>query len=352
KDTNWIYAYWEIAPSSIEEVRKKIGREELAKSSYVLRMYDVTMRDFLKEGPNHWFDIEVGYANNWYINLWCDNVTYCGELGIRTPDGRFFLLARSNYVTTPRLVSSSRNDLIWMEVKDNISRPFVIMTERKPKEKEQIERKSLETENKIKDTTLRKKRRVFLTEEDIKMYYSKVFPLLQFLSLRQRREINRGENRLGGKDKDTDYLDIREFNYGDVLFDKFILKGISRSEFLRRILLGSSQELVVKGGASEFFSGASELRGGASEKKDLIGKKRKFFFEIWTELIVYGRSEPDAEVWLGNKNIKLRPDGTFTLRFSLPDTKIPLDFIAYSYDKIDRRSIITSVERTKTLYNP
>ncbi|MDP2923670.1 MAG: DUF4912 domain-containing protein [Candidatus Omnitrophota bacterium] len=44
----------------------------------------------------------------------------------------------------------------------------------------------------------------------------------------------------------------------------------------------------------------------------------KFFLEVWTELILYGRSEPDAEVIVEGKKVSLRPDGTFSLRYALP----------------------------------
>jgi len=99
------------------------------------------------------------------------------------------------------------------------------------------------------------------------------------------------------------------------------------------------------GGASEILSsGASERHQGA--------KARKFFFELWTELIVYGRTEPDAMVKHGDKVVTLRPDGTFTMRFALPDGNIPLDFTATSNDKVETRRIATAVERFRTIYSP
>ena len=102
-------------------------------------------------------------------------------------------------------------------------------------------------------------------------------------------------------------------------------------------------------GASEFtYLGGSENLGGASEFVQ-PDKKRNFFFEIGAELIVYGRTEPDAEVRLGDKKVDLRPDGTFSMRFALPDGKIPLPFTATSKDKIDTKKITTEVER-KTFY--
>ena len=44
-----------------------------------------------------------------------------------------------------------------------------------------------------------------------------------------------------------------------------------------------------------------------------------FWFSINTELILYGATEPDATVTIGGRSVQLRPDGTFSCRFSLPD---------------------------------
>ena len=104
-------------------------------------------------------------------------------------------------------------------------------------------------------------------------------------------------------------------------------------------------------GASEFMhlAGSENIHGGASEFV-YPSKKRQFFFEIGAELIVYGRTEHDAEVKLGDKKVGLRPDGTFSMRFALPDGKIALPFAATSKDKIDTRKITTEVERkTRTI---
>lgn len=44
-----------------------------------------------------------------------------------------------------------------------------------------------------------------------------------------------------------------------------------------------------------------------------------FWFNVNAELVVYGATEPNARVEIGGKAIQLRPDGTFSLRFALPD---------------------------------
>jgi len=68
-------------------------------------------------------------------------------------------------------------------------------------------------------------------------------------------------------------------------------------------------------------------------------KERKFWLIVNTELIVYGATEPDAKVTVQGKEIKLRPDGTFSLRFALPDGKQVIPVKAVSGDKEEERVI-------------
>jgi len=352
RDPYGIHAYWEIAPSSIEEVRKKIG-EEVERCAYVLRMYDVTYKIFDGSNANHQFDIEVGpHTNNWYINLWCDNTSYCGEIGLRTPKGEFFPLARSNCVITPRAGFSPRKDMIWMEVKDNVKQtPFVFVEKREEKGKESFLPKRGEFQEERKPVY-----KMFLTEDDIRAYYSRLFPLLRKVTSLHRE----GKEEEGFFKIDKEYeggIGDKLLTQGEnlvlseetLLFPSLFPQGLTGEQFIEKILLGSSQELVLKQGASEFAKDVTS-KGAAKEAGE--EKKREFFFEIGTELIVYGRTEPDAKVWLNDKEISLRSDGTFSLRFALGDGKIPLNFVAQSSDKVETRSISTAVERFQTIYNP
>jgi hypothetical protein len=94
-------------------------------------------------------------------------------------------------------------------------------------------------------------------------------------------------------------------------------------------------EEISSGGVSSFGSGAlyKESKGRA--------------FRLWvaTELILYGGTEPDAHVAVQGKEVKLRPDGTFSLRFALPDGKIDLPVTAVSGDGLEERTIETDVTK-------
>ena len=63
-----------------------------------------------------------------------------------------------------------------------------------------------------------------------------------------------------------------------------------------------------------------------------------FWFNVNAELIVYGATEPTAAVSIGGRIIKLRPDGSFSYRFALPDGQYELPVVAVSADQTDGRA--------------
>ncbi|HZT21811.1 MAG TPA: DUF4912 domain-containing protein [Verrucomicrobiae bacterium] len=101
------------------------------------------------------------------------------------------------------------------------------------------------------------------------------------------------------------------------------------TELVRRKL---AREMASLGVSSLGLSSPTSPWGGGVEK----GKE--FWFNVNAELIVYGATEPNARVTLGGREIKLRPDGTFSYRFALPDGKYDLPAVAVSADGTDARA--------------
>ena len=99
---------------------------------------------------------------------------------------------------------------------------------------------------------------------------------------------------------------------------------------------GAWQERIKQG---LFSSGLSS----SPVKKEI--KERSFWLKVDCELIVYGATEADAKVTVQGAPIKLRPDGTFTLRYYLPDGKQIIPVEATSADKLEKRTITPTVTR-------
>jgi hypothetical protein len=85
--------------------------------------------------------------------------------------------------------------------------------------------------------------------------------------------------------------------------------------------------------------------------ESLLGSRmRKLWLQMDAELIVYGATEPTARVTLQGEPIKLRADGTFTMRFSLPDSRQIIPATATSCDGSEEQTIVLAIERnTKQL---
>jgi len=110
------------------------------------------------------------------------------------------------------------------------------------------------------------------------------------------------------------------------------------------------KELMEKSLGGKAGSGVlGSLAPGSLGVSSPVGRPRgrAFWFRLGTELIVYGATEPDARVTLQGRPIKLRPDGTFTVRFDLPDGEQVIPAVAESADGIDRITI-TPIVRKKT----
>lgn len=129
-----------------------------------------------------------------------------------------------------------------------------------------------------------------------------------------------------------------------VLRDNF--SGIGRMAEGVEVLLESGRGLLPSGPGIP--PGAEGPTSPAGERGAAKGKAGKFWFVVNTELVIYGATEPDAKVMLQGKPVRLRSDGTFSLRFELPDGEQVLRAEAVSADGDFARVITPVVVRTTT----
>jgi len=111
---------------------------------------------------------------------------------------------------------------------------------------------------------------------------------------------------------------------------------------LKEVLEERLRRPVGKSATSRFALGGS---GPA-------GRHREFRFEIDTELIVHGVATPNAQVTLRGEPVPLRPDGTFAVRFNLPDRRHVLPVVASSGDGAEQRTIVLAVDRNTKVMEP
>ena len=245
RDPYWLHVYWELSRSTYARAQAALG-QEWHTARPILRIMDVTSEDTTSASERHVRDIEIhGGVNNWYVDVTSPTRSFRIDIGYLARRGKFFVLARSNVVCTPKAGVSDVLDENWASVQEQ---------------------------------------------------FQKIY------------------NQSGGSSHTAVSTDLRE------LFE----------ERLRRPM--------------HTFSLGS-LGTGA-----LPSVGREFHFELDAELIVYGTTEPNAKVTLQGEPVTLRPDGTFTVRFSLPDSRQIIPAVASSPDGVEERTIVLAVERnTKEL---
>jgi hypothetical protein len=101
-------------------------------------------------------------------------------------------------------------------------------------------------------------------------------------------------------------------------------------------------ESLIKRLEREIGSGAVSSLSSPSKPNP---KGRGFWLTVDAELIVYGATEPDAQVSIDGQPIELRPDGSFTIRVALPDGIQNIPVSARSSDGIETITITPVVQR-------
>ncbi|MCX7013285.1 MAG: DUF4912 domain-containing protein, partial [Candidatus Sumerlaeota bacterium] len=113
--------------------------------------------------------------------------------------------------------------------------------------------------------------------------------------------------------------------------------------------LGPMLGLRVK---PQFLAGASEQFAPSSEAVSLRAPQPEaapapteapFRLVVRTELILSGETEPDAQLTICGEPVRLRPDGSFSVRFSLPDGEQILDVQAVKPTGDQRRQARVNV---------
>jgi hypothetical protein len=84
----------------------------------------------------------------------------------------------------------------------------------------------------------------------------------------------------------------------------------------------------------------------------LISQDRTVRFRVETEMVIHGTTHPDAQVTLQGAPIKLRPDGSFSVRVDLPNRRQVIPLVACTKDGSSQRTIVLAVERNTKVMEP
>ena len=289
RDPQWAYAYWDVPNVHKEELRRQ-GGQQLA-----LRIYDVTDIDINSQAPHSVQEYLCDeMAREWYLPIPVSDRDYVADIGYRCADGRWLVLARSASVSIPPVYPSD-----WIED------AFI----------------TVDWQDNLKGETL----------YDLEPPAKK-----QTASTNMNAPMNAPEG---------DRLDNAVF--GMPQFTEFMPMAGS--------LFGSMQQTPESAVSSYVFpSGAGmwalpttsgQNMSGAGFSGDIAARPRQFWLVADAELIVYGATEPNATVTIGDRQIKLNPDGTFRFQMSFQDGVIDYPIKAVAVDGEQTRSIHMNFER-------
>jgi hypothetical protein len=110
RDPDTVFAYWEVPQERVEKERAGFGGD----SRLCIRIYDVTGVAFDGMNASAYYDQEVyERVGSWYFDLQRPGRKFCADIGLRTADGRFLTIARSNAAAMPRDAVSDVIDEQW-----------------------------------------------------------------------------------------------------------------------------------------------------------------------------------------------------------------------------------------------
>lgn len=101
------------------------------------------------------------------------------------------------------------------------------------------------------------------------------------------------------------------------------------------------KELIKKRFQEQSASGWVSSMGSPVKK---VGE-RPFWMWAEAEIIIYGATEPSATLTVQGRKVDLRADGTFTLRYALPDGKQVFPIEAVRDDRAQKKSVTLEAER-------
>jgi hypothetical protein len=304
RDPHWLYAHWDLTREQLKGYNARSADGHL-----VLRIYKDTI------GGQPCNEVHVHPESvNWFVNVAAAGAKYLAELGYYDAKSKWNSISTSGATITPP-DSLSEDTSAWFATLPG-------------------------------DLQLAELLRV------VKTAVSENVPLME--AIEQLRAM--GYQQL----PDSKNVSAKQWTSEQ----EQALASLINMDSIRRVWIGSIEitELIRRKWQQELFSAAApefsrpwsgELfalpssigLGSVSSPFGAQERQKKFWFNINAELIVYGATEPTATVQIGDRQIKLRPDGSFSYRFALPDGKFDLPAAATSADGSDTRAAALTFSR-------
>jgi hypothetical protein len=295
RDPQWAYTYWDIPNEHKEELRRQ-GGQQLA-----LRLYDVTDVNLEYQSPHSIQEYPSDeLAREWYLPIPVSDRDYVVDIGYRSPDGRWLVLARSATVHVPPVYPSD-----WIE--DH----FITIS----------------------------------FEEDLrgKTFWELVPPAKKFAAPGVTTTASNGNaiyDAIFGLAQTAEVQRVAGSLFGSQQHVAGSVQQVSiHEQTLSSYVFPSGVGLWAVPTVSGLNMSGVGMSGAGFSASAVPVRPRQFWLVADAELIVYGATEPDATVTIGGRPIKLNPDGTFRFQMSFQDGLIDYPILAVAADGEQTRSI-------------
>jgi hypothetical protein len=283
RDPHWLYAHWDLTRAQL----KKYNRLS-ADGHLVLRIY----RGALEAGPLAEIHVHPE-SRNWFVPVPDAGAKYLSALGYYDSARHWVALARSGATLTPPDALSDETTLRFATIPHDV--PFAQLVS--------IVKSALWEHVPLVEALQQLRAqgcKGLPAPEQIRHVWTSAQEkaLAEVVSMDQVRRIWVGS------------LEITE---------------LVRRQLQQEVSPISAAQLSLPLSPAGGMAGVSSPFGG-------LLRQRGFWFNVNAELIIYGSTEPDAKVTIGDRQIKLRSDGSFSFRFALPDGEYSLPAAAHSAD--------------------
>lgn len=293
RDPQWAYTYWDIPNEDKEDLRRQ-GGQQLA-----LRIYDVTDISLEYQSPHSIQEYPSDeLAREWYLPIPVSDRDYVVDIGYRSADGRWLVLARSAPVHVPPVYPSD-----WIEDQ------FITVN----------------------------------FEEDLrgKTLYELVPPAKRMAATPTAAYgSNPIYDEIFGMAQGAEAQRVAGSLFGSMQHVAGSIQQVSiHEQAISSYVFPSGVGMwAVPTMSGLTMSGVGMSGVGFSASMPPI-HPRQFWLIADAELIVYGATEPDATVTIGGRPIKLNPDGTFRFQMSFQDGLIDYPIMAVAADGEQTRSV-------------
>ena len=353
RDPEWAYAYWNIPNELKEELRRQGGRQ------LALRIYDVT-------------DINLDYqslhsiqeyscdelANEWYIPISVSDRNYIVEIGYRCADGHWLVLARSEPVHIPPVYPSDWIEEQFITVSWDEDLHSKIFIELFPASRKiTFNNNADDIGEKISGIAEVEDQRVSSSIQMVPGLGQIVEQGVSSCAMasgigiwESGRNVSRAPQVMSGVSLTSSGIDLTSSGVGlNSSGIGLTSSGVGLNS--SGIGLTTSGIGLTTSGVGMSMSGLGLTTSGVGMSMSSIAasmppvRPRQFWLVADAELIIHGATEPDANVTIGGRPIKLNSDGTFRFQIAFPDSVIDYPIMAVAVDGEQNRSIYMKFTR-------